>query len=96
MIPLSIAYSSYRNGFYTCDEHAPASMASSDRMIQIKHRVTLFPLALECSYTIESQPRESDYVTTRQDLGTAWWAGAPAALLAATAVIVADRRRKSR
>jgi hypothetical protein len=96
MIPLLIAYSSYRNGFYTCDANAPASMASSDRMVQIKHRVTVFPLALECSYTIESHPLESDYETTRRDLGTAWWAGAPVALLAATGVVVVGRRRGSR
>lgn len=94
-IPLSLAYLADRNGHASCDATVPPGMAaSSDRVVQNKHRVTLFPLTLECSYTTEQNPALSDYAVISHDIGTAWWVGAPIALLAAAVVGVTGRRRR--
>ena len=95
-VPLFIAGVSARNGHYTCDSTMPASLGSTERVVQNKHRVLLFPLALECSYTTVERPTESDYTVVTTDLGTGWWAVASVSLLSAVAVwAVAPKRTSS-
>jgi len=96
LVPFLIAGISSRNGYSSCGEYEPASMAFSDTVVQTKHRVTLFPLVLECSYTTEIQPDSPDYVIVKHDLGTGWWVGAPASFLAAATLLVASRNRATR
>lgn len=93
VVPLLLAGSSSRNGYYSCAEYEPASMSFSDTVVQTKHRVTLFPLVLECSFTTEFGLASPDYVVVEHDLGTGWWIGAPASFLAAAALWAVSRKR---
>ncbi|GHD82351.1 hypothetical protein GCM10007394_18380 [Salinibacterium amurskyense] len=58
--------------------------------MQTKSRVTVLPLALECSFYAEAPSDEPDYVIVEKDLGTAWWLGVPASFLAAASFWVAS------
>ncbi|WP_010205041.1 hypothetical protein [Salinibacterium sp. PAMC 21357] len=63
--------------------------------MQTKSRVTLLPLALECSFYVEAPSDEPDYVVVEKDLGTAWWLGVPASFLAAAVVWTTSRRKNT-
>ncbi|MGJ8722448.1 MAG: hypothetical protein ACSHW9_11450 [Salinibacterium amurskyense] len=84
-----------RNSYYACADYVPSSMSSSDYVVQTKSRVTVVPLVLECSFYAEASSDEPDYVVVEKDLGTAWWLGASASFLAASAVAWTASRRKS-
>ncbi len=75
-----------RNSQSSCADYVPASLSASEYVVQTKSRVTVLPLALECSFYAEAPSADPDYVVVEKDLGTAWWLGVPASFLAAASV----------